>query len=322
METKEFTYKKGNEGENLLADVHWRRGSPETKTRRGHPIVLVFHRGGFVLGSKSIIPLPQLSALTKLGFLVVVPNYHLCPQIGVFDGPMTDLRDCLIWAVTELPALLEKEDGVGDDDFKVDARTVITMGHSAGGGHPSPSLPVPITAVLDFYGGKYYSDPSWHSPNPLYVNAPQTWPDDDDDEYINRIYDGPQVSSADHYLGKETPPPTRDAWLTAQLKRGTWLAQVVKDGDFDRVDAAKGFRAEFPPTMFVHGTGNTFTESRISERAHAELKSLGVETELLLVPGVQHMFDMLLKEEDDIFKDYVLRGFKFLAEKAGLQSQE
>lgn len=38
METKEFTYKKGNEGEDLLADVHWKRGSPVTKTGQGHPI--------------------------------------------------------------------------------------------------------------------------------------------------------------------------------------------------------------------------------------------------------------------------------------------
>ncbi|KAL1985301.1 hypothetical protein VTN96DRAFT_8100 [Rasamsonia emersonii] len=321
METKEFTYKKGNEGEDLLADVHWKRGSPVTKTGQGHPIALIFHGGGFVLGSKEIVPKPQISALTDLGFLVVVPNYRLCPQISAFDGPVSDSRDCLIWAVTELPGLLETN---GVVDFRIDATKVVTMGHSGGGGlalrmASFPEIPVPITAVLDFYSGKYYSDRSWHSPNPLYVNAPQTWPDDD---YINRIYDVPQVSSADPYLDKETPPPPRDAWLTAQLKKGSWLAQVVKDVDFDRVDAAKGFSSTFPPTMFIHGNGDTFTESRISERAHKELKALGIETKLLLVPGAQHMFDMLLKEEDDLFQNYVLKGLKFLAEKAGLQNQE
>lgn len=62
------------------------------------------------------------------------------------------------------------------------------------------------------------------------------------------------------------------------------------------------------------------TESRISERAYVELKSLGVETELLLAPGVQHMFGLLLMEDDDLFQNFVWKGFKFLAEKATLQN--
>jgi acetyl esterase/lipase len=73
-----------------------------------------------------------------LGFLVVVPNYRLCPHISVFDGPVTDSKDCLVWAVKELPALLKKEkkekkDG-GDDYYEIDTSKVVTMGHSGGGG--------------------------------------------------------------------------------------------------------------------------------------------------------------------------------------------
>lgn len=39
----------------------------------------------------------QISYLTKAGFLVVIPNYRLCPQISAFERPITDSRDCLIW---------------------------------------------------------------------------------------------------------------------------------------------------------------------------------------------------------------------------------
>jgi acetyl esterase/lipase len=153
----------------------------------------------------------------------------------------------------------------------------------------------------------------------MYVNASQTWPDDN---YINRVYDDPQVSSAGPYLGKDIPPPARDAWLTAHLKIGTWFTQVVKDGNIDRVDATRGFSASFTPTMFIHGSGDTFTESRISERAYEKLKGLGVDTRLLLVPGAQHLFDLSLKEEDDGFREYVMEGFMFLAEKVGFEAQE
>lgn len=66
--------------------------------------------------------------------------------------------------------------------------------------------------------------------------------------------------------------------------------------------------------MFIHGTADTVTPSRISEKAYEKLTTLGVKTEIIRVEGADHMFDMFSgSPEDDGFQKYVLPGFAFLA---------
>lgn len=138
---------------------------------------------------------------------------------------------------------------------------------------------------------------------------------------MNQVFLGPQVSSASPYLGNEMPP-SRDAWLRTHLKRGTWITAVVKDGHIDRIDGSTGFSRDYPPTMFIHGTSDTFTSHSFSERAYSELRELGVNAELLLVPGKDHMFDMVLNEEDADFRDFVVPGLRFLMANTGLPLRE
>lgn len=85
-----------------------------------------------------------------------------------------------------------------------------------------------------------------------------------------------------------------------------------------QIDPSKVFSASFPPTMFIHGTADTVTPFRFSERAHEELKRLGVEGHLLPVVNENHRFDIFLIERDDAYQNYVMPGLKFLAAKAGL----
>jgi acetyl esterase/lipase len=91
------------------------------------PTAIIYHAGGFVKWSKEMVPKPEIFSLAKMGFVVVVPNYRLCPQISVFDGPVTDAKDCLLWAGKTLPGLLQEK------SVNVDPTRVVTMGHSAGG---------------------------------------------------------------------------------------------------------------------------------------------------------------------------------------------
>ena len=88
---------------------------------------IIYHAGGFVKWSKDVVPKSEISTLTDLGFVVLVPNYRLCPQISVFNGPIADSRDCLVWAANELPGLLQNE------SVEVDRNRIVAMGHSAGG---------------------------------------------------------------------------------------------------------------------------------------------------------------------------------------------
>jgi acetyl esterase/lipase len=89
---------------------------------------IIFHGGGFVQGSKAIVPRIQIEELCRLGFVVVVPNFRLCPQISVYNGPVTDARDSLLWVQRSLAELL-----IGEvDGVSVDTSRIVTMGHSSG----------------------------------------------------------------------------------------------------------------------------------------------------------------------------------------------
>ncbi|KAF5865349.1 hypothetical protein ETB97_004160 [Aspergillus alliaceus] len=304
MESREYIYKKGGEGEDLLTDVHWMRNSP----KGGSPIAIIYHAGGFVKWSKEVVPKSEISTLARLGFVVVVPNYRLCPQISVVNGPIADSKDCLVWAATKLTELLQTESVV------VDSTRIVTMGHSAGGTLAllMGSVPeVPVTAVLDFYGLKYLSDPVWQLPIPEFEESP-SWPQ----EYIDKIYEGPQVSAEVPHLGDDASP--REAWFATHMKQGTLLDKIVEGGDKSYMDGTNRFSASFPRTMFIHGTADKVTHHRFSVRAQEDLKKLGVAADLLLADGEKHVFDLTLQEDDVSFVEYVLPGLEFLARAVGL----
>lgn len=90
-------------------------------------VAIAFHGGGFTIGSKDMIPHAQITSLTKAGFVVVAPDYQLCPGISIYDGPLQDAKDIYTWCKTKLPAALEN-----DTKVRVDPTRVVTIGYSAG----------------------------------------------------------------------------------------------------------------------------------------------------------------------------------------------
>lgn len=76
----------------------------------------------------------------------------------------------------------------------------------------------------------------------------------------------------------------RNAWLSSKLKEESHVANIVQDGDFDRVDPVHAFTSKFPPIFFIRGLDDPTIPSRISEQALEMLKKLEVETEIALVP--------------------------------------
>lgn len=170
-----------------------------------------------------------------------------------------------------------------------------------------------MRAVLDFYGGKYFDDSIWQSPSPCFASAP-----DYPVSFAEKIFEGPQISATVSAAGTEKASP-RDAWLSNAFKSGKHLSLVADGADHKLIDGSNAFSSKFPPTMFIHGTEDTVTPSRISERAQQELSRLGAESHIILVEGANHMFDMFLTDpEDEAYRNYVLRGFQFLAAKTGL----
>jgi acetyl esterase/lipase len=90
---------------------------------------LYFHGGGYVVGSRAMLPATHIEALNENGFIAVSSDYRLGPTISVLDGPVSDSVAAYEWTQNELPELLEKGHGI-----RVDGKNIVTLGHSCGGG--------------------------------------------------------------------------------------------------------------------------------------------------------------------------------------------
>ncbi|KAL2829518.1 Alpha/Beta hydrolase protein [Aspergillus cavernicola] len=316
MPLQSYPYKSFGEGQQIHATVHW----PDVKQKTPCGIALAFHGGGFVVGSRDMIPTAQIQYLVDSGFVFVSADYRLCPQVPLYDGPIEDAKDAYSWSKNLLPGLLEEA------DIDVDPTTIVALGYSAGGllALHLGALPNPPRAILDFYGVKYTSDSFWFKPLPALAMIPTL-----DDAFMNKIYEEPVLSTtilslerasaeAAHQARPKTkglPKPDlsipRNAWLFVSLKLGTHFASIVQDGDYERVDPVRGFSEGFPPTFFVHGNADGMVLPDFSVRAYEELKELGVDTGLGLPEGKSHGFDVGVEVDDADFES-IKAGLDFL----------
>lgn len=198
----------------------------------------------------------------------------------------------------------------------------------------------PPVAVLDFYGPKCLKDSFWHEPLPVFSQLP-----DFGDDFINKIFEEPAIMSTatsleeasqatgDRQEEQAAPPPfdtkkpkgvpmpdfskPRNAWLFTKLKQGAQIAEIVPDGEYDRVDPYAMLSAKFPPTCFVHGDADAMVHYKFSERAYQRLKDLSVDAELITVPGVSHGFDMGLPRDDPAYS-LVTKAIDFVCQYAKL----
>ena len=74
----------------------------------------------------------QIQDCQDRGWIVVVPEHRLCPQVNIHQGPVADCRDLLDWIYTgELDKELAKNEST--PSFKVDFERVVAFGTSSGG---------------------------------------------------------------------------------------------------------------------------------------------------------------------------------------------
>lgn len=181
--------------------------------------------------------------------------------------------------------------------------------------------PEPPLAILDFYGAKYFSDDFsdnfWFSPNPALPKP------DFPEQLIHKIWSEiPPPTSAMLRHSEIAGPRTgtsasqpRNAYLFSGVANGTLLRTNTKDGKYKRIDPCTLFTQGFPPVFFIHGVEDRVVPVRFSERAYAELKGMGVATELRRVDGMDHAFDEGLGSKDADFAT-VREGLEFLAKYA------
>lgn len=266
---------------------------------------LVFHAGGFVLGDTDLIPRNQIAGLVARGFVVVTPEYRLCPQLSLYDGPIQDAKDVYKWCQQSLAKLMKSV------DVHVDSSRIVAMGHSAGAqlALNTGLCPNPPRAIVDFYGCKLLDDPFWTRPTSIFAQIPEQL-----EEHTSKVFAGKHaISSVPLFVnGKPALDDPRCAWFIMQMKNGSSISSIVPDGDYRRVDAAMRLTHGFPPTYFFHGTSDIFVDLSLTVRTHETLRSLGVETKLDVGDQLGHVFDFNLLETDPLFVQHVVPALDFL----------
>ena len=115
-------------------------------------LALLLHGGGFMTLSKKAVRPHQIQFLLDNDILPVSLDYRLCPEINLIDGPITDVRDALLWARQELPAITRRQ------DYTIDPGRIVVIGWSTGGYLAMSAVwssieagQTPPCAILSFY---------------------------------------------------------------------------------------------------------------------------------------------------------------------------
>jgi len=273
-----YVYKRAGACE-IKADVIG--GAPGLKA----PVLLYIHGGALISGSRTSLAASrpeQTALLRQAGFVIVSIDYRLAPETKI-PGILEDVRDAWDWTRRECPR------------FGGDPERIVVMGGSAGGyltlvcGYLLRPRP---RALVSFYGyGDILGD--WYAkPDPFYLRQPA----------VSR-------QEAWAAVGREPvaePPPgsNRGRFYLWCRQQGRWLHEVGGlDPAKDRarfVEWCPRFKAGrgYPPAILLHGDKDTDVPYEQSTDMAAVLARLGVEHEMVSMPGLGHGFDRDMKNPD------------------------
>lgn len=97
-----------------------------------------------MLGAAGMVNADQIQDCLDRGWVVVVPNYRLCPQVNLLEGPMRDVRDLLAWIQDgHLEAHIA---AAGSSPLTIDQDHIFAFGTSSGG-HLALSLVGPLSRL-------------------------------------------------------------------------------------------------------------------------------------------------------------------------------
>ncbi|EIW77993.1 alpha beta hydrolase domain-containing protein [Coniophora puteana RWD-64-598 SS2] len=133
------TFKYGTKNRHHL-DVYYPPNPSKTANGKT-PILFFIYGGGFNNGSRQL-PEPYSMGYRALGaffanrgFLVVVPDYRLVPEVR-YPAASQDIRDALVWVSDNTAALVDPAaGGLTAPGVEPDAEYVFVLSHSAGSVH-------------------------------------------------------------------------------------------------------------------------------------------------------------------------------------------
>jgi acetyl esterase/lipase len=250
-----------------------------------HPVIVFIHGGALIMGSRTWIHPIQRQRYVGDGFAVVSIDYRLAPETKL-AAIASDVDDAVAWVR-----------GDGGRQFRLDARRVAVVGHSAGGYlallagvrvQPRPR------ALVSFYG---YGDiaGSWYArPDPFYVGMPL-------------------VAEAEAWSGVGGAPvsnvegPENDArhrFYVHCRQHGLWPRFVEghdpasDPGAFTPYCPVRLVTATYPPTLLLHGDKDTDVPYEQSALMASSLQAAGVPRTLITIANGEHGFDDQMDRPD------------------------
>lgn len=263
-----FVYKTAS-GLDIRADVF----TPEGNEVR--PVALWIHGGALINGGRQGVPDLLRRPLMEAGCAVVSIDYRLAPETKL-QAIIEDLEDAFRWVR-----------GKGPDVFGADPARVAALGGSAGGYLTLTAgfrVTPRLSALVSFWGygdliGEWYSSPSPHGRHRRVVMSRE--------QALAQV-NGPPVSNAADRSGNG------GAFYQHCRQHGIWPQEVSGWDPREQAEKfypympVKNVSGDYPPTMLIHGTADTDVPYEQSVMMAEELRSHGVEHELLTVDGAEH----------------------------------
>ncbi|KAF2152735.1 hypothetical protein K461DRAFT_225874 [Myriangium duriaei CBS 260.36] len=321
--TETFTWKKAGSLE-LQADVYYPKIADEPGKKR--PIALMIHGGGHLLFSRQDIPMKHVRTLLARGYLPVSVDYRLCPEMSLFEGPVTDCCDALKWAREVMPTMKYSGPSV-----TVDSQRLLALGWSSGGqlamtlGHTAKTRGIkPPDVILPFYSPSDLEADFWSKP--IFPAAAEEPPAEIWGE-LDSVLPSPILSY--------TPlNPQKRPCLSLTLKDDrarlilhmNWTGQSVNvlirglpsKSRLDPSDTTDWKHLPPPPveevrkcspyyhilqgdyttpTFMVHGNCDDWIPYQMTEKTVQALREKGVPTGILIPDQCGHAFDLFPQED-------------------------
>ncbi|CAI4213177.1 unnamed protein product [Parascedosporium putredinis] len=260
-----------------------------------YPAIINIHGGAFMLGSSDLVNKDQVQDCLDRGWIVLVPNHRLCPQVNLLEGPMRDCRDLLAWIHDG--GLDRAVTAHAETPYAIDYDAILAFGTSSGG-TLALSLPPSTTCTVPPTSPTPIDHALTPSRAPLSTDLPPSFfqPMWDQSPVPTRgvvSLEGQTVGGAPDFNDP------RQAFAFTQIKKGAVLDAIFPSRDWAKVDPLLNVTSAFPPTVLVHGDQDVMVPLSLSRDLHEALRRQGVRCELVLVEGEGHTFAAKMKMTKD-----------------------